>query len=310
MEEGLRAPETLVSDGDNLTIRQFIGLLEGRGRGSGLHLLLEVEGDVGELLLDVTDDLTLGGGGERVTTLGQDLHQVVGQITTSQIQTEDGVREGITFIDGDGVRDTISRIHDDTSGTSRGVQRQDGLDSDVHGRGVEGLEHDLSHLLTVSLGVKRGLSQKDGVLLRGNTELVVEGVMPDLLHIIPVGDDTVLNGVLQGEDTTLGLGLISNEGVLGVHTDHDTGVTGATDNGGEDGTGSIISSESGLAHTGSIVNHKSLNFVVTHFVLVVCSLRKEKFDLDDAHSSLQCSGVFVRFQQPIKRFLSSDWLIF
>ena len=102
------------------------------------------------------------------------------------------------------------------------------------------------------------------MLLRGNTELVVEGVMPDLLHIIPVGDDTVLDGVLQGEDTTLGLGLISNEGVLGVHTDHDTGVTGTSNNGGEDGTGSIISSESGLAHTGSIVDHKGLNFVVTH----------------------------------------------
>ena len=162
MEEGLRAPETLVSDGDNLTIRQLVGLLEGRGRGSGLHLLLEVEGDVGELLLDVTDDLTLGGGGERVTTLGQDLHQVVGQITASQIQTEDGVREGITFIDGDGVRDTISGIHDDTGGTSRGVQGQDGLDSDVHGGGVEGLEHDLSHLLTVGLGVKRASVKRTG----------------------------------------------------------------------------------------------------------------------------------------------------
>ena len=39
------------------------------------------------------------------------------------------------------------------------------------------------------------------MLLRGDTKLVVEGVMPDLLHIIPVGDDTVLNRVLQGEDT-------------------------------------------------------------------------------------------------------------
>ena len=264
LEEGLRAPEALVSDGDDLTIRQLVGLLEGRGRGSGLHLLLEVEGDVGELLLDVTDDLTLGGGGERVTTLGQDLHHVVGQITTSQIQTEDGVGKGITFVDGDGVRDTISGIHDDTGGTSRGVQGQDGLDSDVHGGGVEGLEHDLSHLLTVGLGVEGSLGQKDGVLLRGNTELVVEGVMPDLLHIIPVGDDTVLDGVLQGEDTTLGLGLVSDKGVLGVHTDHDTGVAGATDDGGEDGTGGVITSETGLAHTGSIVDHKGLNFVVTH----------------------------------------------
>jgi len=25
--------------------------------------------------------------------------------------------------------------------------------------------------------------------------------VPDLLHVVPVGDDTVLNGVFQGEDT-------------------------------------------------------------------------------------------------------------
>ena len=39
------------------------------------------------------------------------------------------------------------------------------------------------------------------MLLGGDTEFIVEGVMPDLFHIVPVGDDTVFNGVLQSEDT-------------------------------------------------------------------------------------------------------------
>ena len=39
------------------------------------------------------------------------------------------------------------------------------------------------------------------MLLGGDTQLVVEGVVPDLLHVVPVGDDAVLDGVLQGEDT-------------------------------------------------------------------------------------------------------------
>merc|ERR1711970_1203377 len=90
---------------------------------------------------------------------------------------------------------------------------------------------------TVSLGVGGSLSQEDRLFLGGNTELVVEGVMPDLLHIIPVGDDTMLNGVLQGEDTSLGLGFISNIGILLTHTDHDTLVAGTSNNGGEDSTG-------------------------------------------------------------------------
>ena len=60
------------------------------------------------------------------------------------------------------------------------------------------------------------------MLLRGNTKLVVESVVPDLLHVIPVGDDAVLDGVLQGQDTSLGLGFITDVGVLLSHADHDT----------------------------------------------------------------------------------------
>ena len=141
-----------------------------------------------------------------------------------------------------------------------------------HGGQVEGLKHDLGHLFPVGLGVEGSLSQEDGLLLGGNTELVVEGVVPDLLHVIPVGDDSVLNGVLQGEDTSLGLGLISNIGILLSHTDHDTLVAGTSNNGGEDSSGSVISSKSSLAHAGAIVNNQSSNVFVTHLDLVYLEL--------------------------------------
>merc|ERR1712213_212776 len=195
LEEGLRGTELLVANGDDLTVGKFIGLLEGGRGSSGGHLLLKVKGNIAELFLDVTDNLTLSSGGERVTTLSEDLHEVVGELTASQVQTEDGAGESITFIDGDVVGDTITRVHDHTSGTTRSVKGEDGLDNNIHGGHVEGLKHDLSHLLTVSLGVEGSLSEEDGLFLGGNTEFIVEGVMPDLLHIIPVGDDTVFNGV-------------------------------------------------------------------------------------------------------------------
>merc|ERR1712135_100925 len=203
LEEGFRAAETLIADGDDLAVRKFIGLLKGGGGSSGGHLLLEIKGNIAELLLDVTDNLTLSSGGERVASLGEDLHQVVGELTSSKVKTDDGVWESITLIDGDTVGDTVTRVHDNTSGTSRGVEGEDSLDGNVHGGHVEGLEHDLGHLLTVGLGVEGSLSKEDGLLLRGNTELIVEGVVPDFLHVIPVGDDSVLNGVLEGEDTSL-----------------------------------------------------------------------------------------------------------
>merc|ERR1712088_364692 len=234
LEEGFGGTEPLVANGDDLTVGKLIGLLEGGGGGSGGHLLLEVKGDIAELFLDVTDNLALSGSGERVTTLSEDLHEVVGELTASQVQTKDGVGESITLIDGN-----------------------------IHGGHVEGLEHDLSHLFTVSLGVEGSLSEEDGLFLGGNTEFIVEGVMPDLLHIIPVGDDTVFNGVFQGKDTSLGLSFISNIGILLSHTDHDTLVTGTSNNGGKDSPGGIVSSETGLAHARAIVYDKSGGIFVT-----------------------------------------------
>merc|ERR1712128_60077 len=264
LEECLGAPEPLIANGDDLAVRKLIGLLEGGGGSSSGHLLLEVKGNIAELLLDVTDNLPLSGGGERVATLSQDLHEVVGQLTASQVKTDNGVGEGITFINGDTVGDTVTRVHDDTSGTARGVQGEHSLDSNIHGGAVEGLEHDLCHLLPVGLRVEGSLSQEDGLLLRGHTELIVEGMVPDFLHIIPVGDDSVLNGVLEGEDTPLGLGLVTNIGVLLSHTNHHSLVAGAANNGGEDSPGGVISSETSLAHARAIVTDKGSYVFVTH----------------------------------------------
>ena len=126
-EHGFGAAETLVADGDDLTVGQLVRLLDGRGGGGGGHFLLEVEGDVAKLLLDVTDDLALGGGDHGVASLGHDLHEVVGQVASGQVETQDGVREGVTLVDGDGVGDTISDVEDETGGTTGSVKGEDGL---------------------------------------------------------------------------------------------------------------------------------------------------------------------------------------
>merc|ERR1712106_718762 len=141
---------------------------------------------------------------------------------------------------------------------------EDSLDGDIHGGHVEGFEHDLGHLLTVSLWVEGSFSQEYGLFLRSNTELIIEGVVPDLLHVIPVGDDSMLYRVLEGEDTSLGLCLISNIGILLSHTNHHTLVVRTSNNGGEDSTGSIVSGESSLAHARAIVTDKGSNVFVTH----------------------------------------------
>merc|ERR1712024_308864 len=234
--------------------------------------------NIAEFLLDVTDNFTLGGGGERVASLGEDLHEVVGELTASQVQTEDGVGESITFIDGDGVGYTITRVHYNTSGTSRSVEGKDSLDGNIHGWHVEGLEHDLSHLFTVSFWVEGSFSQEYGLLFWCNTELIVEGVMPDFLHIIPVGDDTVFNWVFQSKDTSLGLSFISYIGILLTHTNHDTLMARTANDGWEDSPGGVITCKTSFAHAGTIVDNKSSNVLISHFncfLMFKCSNSKQ-----------------------------------
>merc|ERR1719427_1018165 len=135
LEERLRSTETLTADGDDLTIGKFIRLVNGGRSSSSVHLTLIVQGDVAELLLDITNNLTLSGGGEGVALLSHDLHQVVGDITTSQVQTKDGMRKSETFIDGYHVGHTITRVTNLTSGTTRGVEGENSLDANIHGGG-------------------------------------------------------------------------------------------------------------------------------------------------------------------------------
>jgi hypothetical protein len=111
------------------------------------------------------------------------------------------------------------------------------------------------------------------VLFRSNSQLVEEGMMPDSLHVVPVVDDTVLNGVLEVEDTSLGLSFVTNVGLFVVHADHYTGHLGSANDSWETAPGGIISSNTGFALTRSIINNNcSLVFghlTKRYFLLIV-----------------------------------------
>jgi hypothetical protein len=203
VEEGLGGTETLIADGDDLTVGKLIRLLDVRGSFGGVHFILKVESNIAEPLLDATHDFMLCRVGEGVATIRKDRHEVVCQVTASEVETNNGVGKSEALVDGDGIGGTISRVEDNTVGTTRSEEGEDGLVGDVESGGFEGLEHDLGHLFAVILGIERSLGQEDGVILRSNVELLVEDVMPNLLHAVPVSDKTMLDGVLQGEDTML-----------------------------------------------------------------------------------------------------------
>merc|ERR1719343_1582446 len=115
------------------------------------------------------------------------------------------MRKSVSFIDRDSMGNTISRIQNNTSGTSGSIKGKNSLDSYIHSWSVECFKHNLGHSFSVRFRVQRSFSQKNRVFFWSNTKLVVESMMPDLFHIIPVSNNTVLNWVFQRKDTSLSL---------------------------------------------------------------------------------------------------------
>ena len=110
LEEDFRAAEPLRADGDYLPVGQLVGLLHGGTALGGFQLLLVVQRDVGQLFLDVADDFALGGGGEGVAPLREDLHQRVGEVSSGQVQPQYRVRQRVSFVDGHRVAHSVSRV--------------------------------------------------------------------------------------------------------------------------------------------------------------------------------------------------------
>ena len=65
---------------------------------------------------------------------------------------------------------------------------------------TEFLEEDVGGFDTIAVRIERRLSQKDRMLLGRDFELI-EDVPPELLHIIPVLDNSVLDWIIKFEDS-------------------------------------------------------------------------------------------------------------
>ena len=172
---------------------------------------LEVQSDEACGLFDALDDIKLGGWRVELVDIGEQPHDVVSEDAACDLHLLDGIRDGIAFSDGDGVAHTITRVDDKTGGTAIGVQGHDSLVDEVEVADLECLEHNLHRTLSVFLGIMTNLGHDDAAALAGgDAELVLEYVVPDLLHVVPVMDDTRCDGVRKREDISLGLSFVSN----------------------------------------------------------------------------------------------------
>ena len=94
-----------------------------------------------------------------------------------------------------------------------------------------------------------------------------------LFHVIPVCYNAVFDGIFESQNTSLALSFVANVGVFLTHTNHHTLMPWTANDGGKHCTRSIVSGETGLAHTGAIVHNQSGNVIVSHIEKKICTLQ-------------------------------------
>ena len=95
-------------------------------------------------------------------------------------------------------------------------------------------------------------------------ELIIKTMMPNLVHIFPVIHNTMLNGILQSKNTTLGQWLLPNKTFFILHTTDNILEFRSTHNGRERWSWSILAAHTCLTHSWAIVDDYGA-CIVTHF---------------------------------------------
>ena len=80
------------------------------------------------------------------------------------------------------------------------IEREHSLYLDVGASKAIALKHGLEEALAVAARVEWGVCQKDAAVCGVHPELAAEGVVPDMIHVVPVLHDAIGDGVgdLQG----------------------------------------------------------------------------------------------------------------
>merc|ERR1711966_308988 len=87
LEKHFWAAETFASNSNDIAIWKLVSLFLVRALTCCLHLRVKVQCDVRQLLFNITDDFTLSCRCERISTFGENLHQVFCQVTTCKVET-------------------------------------------------------------------------------------------------------------------------------------------------------------------------------------------------------------------------------
>mmetsp|Transcript_13982 Transcript_13982/g.41655 ORF Transcript_13982/g.41655 Transcript_13982/m.41655 type:complete len:209 (-) Transcript_13982:18-644(-) len=172
------------------------------------------------------------------------------------------------------MRHAVARVHDAARQQALRVQREHRLDGHVAVRVAVGLEHGRHELAAVRERVHGRLREHDLVVLGVDPELLVEGVVPEQLHVVPVLDDAVLDGVRAVQRHAHGRGLVAAHDLLQGHGIVDgllRAEDGPADHRREDAAGEVLARIADLHEARAVVAHHAMAVRQRHVARVQIS---------------------------------------
>jgi hypothetical protein len=193
LEQTFGCFEAFRADADDATVGQSVGFDQNGGVFAELLVEGEVVGHVAEFLLDGADGLEIGGSVEGVSAAGQERDEVACDVSSSNIESSGEVVEDGALVYRNNVGDTVTAVDDNTRRKSLGVEGKHGLNGDVDTAKVVAFEHDFGHHFAVLQGVHWRFGEEDLAAGGVDLHLLEEGVVPEMLHVVPALHDTVLH---------------------------------------------------------------------------------------------------------------------
>jgi hypothetical protein len=153
-------------------------------------------------LFDFLDNFKLSRGMENVSRSSQKQLQVLGDISSSNVDSLDCVIDRKALENWTTMANAVTTIQDEAGSLTSGVQTQDSLLLEENLRDAELLEENIGSLCAVIVRVEWRICEQNGMLFGRNLELI-KNMAPKCFHIIPVRDDTVFNWVIKFEDSAI-----------------------------------------------------------------------------------------------------------
>lgn len=123
-------------------------------------------------------------------------------ISSADVNPLNGIIDGESLENGTAMANTVATIQDEARCLASGIQTQYCLLLEEDLGDAELLEENVGSFSAVIVRIKWWICQQNGMLFRRDLELI-ENMAPKCFHVIPVGDDTVLNRVVELEDSAV-----------------------------------------------------------------------------------------------------------